>query len=119
MKIFNCVVNWNYNGSIFGGRIFSAADPFYVILFDQILKRKGYKTQLWLKQANIDYVKPGTSNLYFSIHLTEENISEALHALDTAGKFIKTFPVRITNKQGIVHAIVHNEIYIRKIGPAI
>ena len=119
VKIFNCLVNRNYNGSIFGGTIFSAADPFYVILFDQILKRKGYKTQLWLKQANIDYVKPGTSNLYFSIHLTEENISEALHALDTAGKFIKTFPVRITNKQGIVHAIVHNEIYIRKIGPAL
>lgn len=116
VKICECVINRNYNGSMFGGTIFSAADPFYVILFHQILKRKGYKTKLWLKHATIDFIKPGNCNLYFSISLTEENIKEAVHALDIEGKFIKTFAVKITNKAGVLYAVVHNKIYIKKIG---
>ncbi|MEJ6979936.1 DUF4442 domain-containing protein [Pedobacter sp. P351] len=113
VKICKNIFNTNYNRSIFGGTIFSAADPFYLILFYQILKKKGYNTKLWLKHATIDYVKPGNCNLYFSIHLTDENINEALHALDTSGKFIKVFPVKITNKAGAIYAVVHNEIYIK------
>lgn len=114
VKICRCILNRNYNRSIFGGTIYSASDPFYVVLFHQILKNKGYDVKLWLKSASIDYIKPGKCNLYFSIHLSNDNIHEALHKLDTDGKFIKTFPVKITNKEGVLHALVHNEIYIKK-----
>src|SRR5690606_5763504 len=34
--VLHSLLNRNYNSSIFGGTIFSAADPFYPILFDQI-----------------------------------------------------------------------------------
>ena len=115
VKIRYSVLNRNYNGTIFGGTIFGAADPFYVILFHQILRRKGYHIKLWLKHATIDYIKPGNCALYFSISLSQEEIDEALHKLDTEGKFIKTFPVKITNKEGVIYAMVHNEIYIRRI----
>jgi hypothetical protein len=117
VKICKSILNRNYNGTIFGGTIFSAADPFYAILFHQILKRKGYTIKLWIKHATIDYLKPGNCPLYIQISISDENINEALHGLDNEGKFIKTFPVRITNKDGVVYAMVHNEIYIRKISP--
>lgn len=115
VKIFKSFINQNYNGSIFGGTIFSAADPWYLILFHQILIRKGYKVRLWLKHASIDYLKPGDCNLYIKLKISEENISEALHDLDTKGKFIKTFTVQITNKEGLIYAVVQNEIYIKKL----
>ena len=115
VKISKNLFNKNYNNSIFGGTIFSAADPFHVILFHQILKRKGYEIQLWSKHATIDYIKPGNNHLYFEISISDEEIEEALHSIDTEGKFIKTFPVNIVNKSGMLCAIVHNEIYIRKI----
>lgn len=114
VKICKNIFNRNYNNSIFGGTIFSAADPFHVILFHQILKRRGYEIQLWSKHATIDYIKPGHGNLYLKINISDENIQEALHSIDTEGKFIKTFPVNITSKNGILCAIVHIEIYIRK-----
>ena len=119
VKICNSILNRNYNGSLFGGTIFSAADPFYAILFHQILTRKGYQIKLWLKHASIDYIKPGNCDLYINIALSDQDVEEALHKLDTEGKFIKTFPVKITNKEGITYAMVHNEIYIKKLNPSI
>src|SRR5690606_39605827 len=55
VKINRSLLNRNYNGSIFGGTIFAAADPFFALLFDQRLQRKGFKTVLWLKSETIQY----------------------------------------------------------------
>ncbi len=115
VKISKSILNINYNSSIFGGTIFSASDPFYALLFDQLLKRRGYKTRVWLKSANIEYLKPGRTNLYFKISLSEEDILEAEHALRTAGKFIKAFPLEIFNSEGELCAKVINEVYIRNL----
>jgi hypothetical protein len=112
VKIFKSFLNTNYNKTIFGGTIFSAADPFYSILLHQILKRKGFDVKLWLKHSKIDYLKPGTNNLYYSINLSDDEINEAIENLKASGKFCKTFSVQITNKDGDVRAIVNNEIYI-------
>lgn len=115
VKISKSYFNINYNNSIFGGTIYSASDPFYALLFDQILKRRGFKTRVWLKSASIKYLKPGHDNLYFKISLSEEDIQEAEEALHTVGKFIKAFPLEIVNKQGEVCAKVINEVYIRNL----
>jgi hypothetical protein len=114
VKIFKSVLNSNYNKTIFGGTIFSAADPFFPILFHQALRRRGYHITLWLKHSKIDYLKPGRQSLYFSIRLDEADIENAVQTLNTSGKFIKTFSVKITNKDGEICAMVHNEVYIKK-----
>lgn len=113
VKINKSVLNKNYNGTIFGGTIFCGGDPFYAILFDQIFKRKGYNTIAWLKSAHIQYIKPGTTTLFFRIQLTDDDIREAQEQLDTVGKFVKTFPIEIKNKYGEICAVVKNEIYVR------
>lgn len=115
VKISKSLLNINYNRSIFGGTIFSATDPFYALLFDQILKRRGFKTRIWLKSASIQYLKPGRSKLYFKISLSEEDIKEAEEALRSVGKFVKAFPLEILNSQGEVCAKVINEVYIRNL----
>lgn len=114
VKISKSILNTNYNKSIFGGTIFSATDPFYPALFHQILKRSGLNVKLWSKQTNIQFIKPGTENLYFSIYLSKEMIDEAIESLNTSGKFIKTFTVEVTNRNGDIFAITQNEIYIKK-----
>lgn len=113
VKINKSIFNRNYNGSIFGGTIFSATDPFYAILFDQIMLRKGYKCRVWLKSATIQYLKPGRSDLYFTLHISDEMIAEAETALHSTGKFVKAYPVQLYNKEGELCALVSNEIYLR------
>lgn len=115
VKISKSLLNTNYNNAIFGGTIFSASDPFYALLFDQLLLRRGYKVRVWLKSAQISYLKPGRFNLYFKIELTDDDIIEAETALITVGKFVKSFPMEITGPDGIVCARVINEVYLRNL----
>lgn len=115
VKVSRSFLNINYNRSIFGGSIFSASDPFYALLFDQILQRRGFKCRVWLKSAEIRYLKPGRTNLYFTISLSEDEIIEAETALNTVGKFVKAYPINITNSANELCATVVNEVYIRNL----
>jgi len=115
VKIAKSLFNTNYNGSIFGGTIYAATDPFYALLFDQILQRKGFKVRVWLKSGSIQYLKPGRGNLYFTIQVTDEMIADAVEVLNTSGKFIRTYPMEIRNKAGELCATVLNEVYVRNL----
>lgn len=115
VRISKSLLNMNFNKSIFGGTIFSAADPFYAIMYWQIFARKGIKVQSWLKSANIRYKKPGNTSLTLKFELTEKDISDAETALQTIGKFVRTFPVEVLDTEGDVCAVVDIEVYMRKI----
>lgn len=115
VKIFKSFFNLNYNRSIFGGTIFSASDPFYALLFDQILQRKGLKCRVWLKSASINYLKPGRSNLEFTIQLSDDEIEDALKTLKSTGKFVKAFPINMYNSKGELCVTVNNEVYVRNL----
>ncbi|WP_316811900.1 DUF4442 domain-containing protein [Pedobacter heparinus] len=115
VKIVKSLWNKNYNGSIFGGTIYAATDPFYALLFDQLLQRAGFKVRVWLKSAAIQYLKPGRGDLYFTINITDDMLNEAITTLNTTGKFIKAYPMEITNAEGEICATVMNEVYIRNL----
>lgn len=115
VKIARSILNVNYNRSIFGGTIYSAADPFYAVLFYQSLLRRGYKIKVWQKAAEIEYIKPGMTTLSFKIKITPEDIDEICNVLDANGKFVKSYPVGITDKHGELCAKVQSVVYIRKL----
>lgn len=113
--IVKSFMNKNYNKSIFGGTIFTATDPFYAILFDQVLQRRGLKCRFWLKSAQISYLKPGRTNLSFRIQLSETEIKEAEEILHTQGKYVKSFPIELYDTTGMLCATIQNEVYIRNL----
>lgn len=115
VKIKKSFLNKNYNNSIFGGTIFSAADPFYPVLFHQLLSRKGYKLKVWSKSSSIHYLKPGSSDLYFKISLTDDEIDNAELILNTTGKYMAHHPIDIYNKDGEICVSVMNEVYLRNL----
>jgi acyl-coenzyme A thioesterase PaaI-like protein len=117
VKVNKSLINNNYNNSIFGGTIFAAADPFYPLLFHQILIHKGYKVRVWLKSAEIKYLKPGRTDLFFDIKITEEDIEDVEHILNTSGKYTKMYPVEMYNKAGELCVSVLSEVYIRDLKP--
>lgn len=115
VKISKSILNRNYNGSIYGGTIYGATDPFYALLFDQLLQRQGFKVRVWLKSASIQYLKPGRSNLYFTILVTDDMLNEAVEALNTTGKFVKAYPMELFDRHGELCATVMNEVYVRNL----
>ena len=115
VKINKSVLNRNYNGSIFGGTIFTATDPFYPLLFHQIFTKKGYRVVAWSKSAEIQFLKAGLTNLYFDIKLDDSEIDEAEHILNTGGKYVKSHPIDIYNKNGEICVSLSNEVYLRNL----
>lgn len=115
VKINRSLFTINLGNSIFGGTIFSATDPFYALLFGQLMQRKGFRTTVWLKSAQINYLKPARTSLHFTIRITDEMILEAEEALRNRGKFIKAYTIDVYDKRSDRCATAVNEIYIRNL----
>jgi hypothetical protein len=113
VNINKSIFNRNYNNSIFGGTIFSAADPFYPLLFHQLFTHKGYNVIAWSRSSEIQFLKPGLTKLQFKIRISDDDIAEAEHLLNTVGKYIKAHPIEIYNSSGEICVTVMNEVYLR------
>ncbi|RZA01280.1 MAG: DUF4442 domain-containing protein [Sphingobacteriaceae bacterium] len=115
VKISKSILNRNYNGSIFGGTLYTAADPFYPLLFHQLFTKKGYRVVAWSKSAEIQFLKAGLTDLYFDIKIESNEIAKAEHILNTGGKYIKSHPIDIYNKNGEICVSLTNEVYLRNL----
>ncbi len=115
VKINRSLLTLNFGKAIFGGTIYTAADPFYAMLFGQTLKHKGYSISVWLKSANIQFLKPARTNLHYHITITPDMVAEAENDLNSKGVFVKTYPIEIYDKHGVLCARAKNEIYIRNL----
>ena len=116
VKIFKSVFNINYNRSIFGGTIFSAADPFFAVCIHQLLQQKRYKIRVWTKSASIQFIKPAYTSLHFSFYINDREIDEMLQELDSAGKYSKVYPLEIFDTKSELCAIVDTEVHVRRTG---
>jgi hypothetical protein len=115
VKISKSILNRNYNGSIFGGTLYTAADPFYPLLFHQLFTKKGYRIVAWSKSAEIQFLKAGLTDLYFDIKIDNNEIAEAEQILNTGGKYVKSHAIDIYNKSGEICVSLRNEVYLRNL----
>ena len=107
------LLNRNLGGAIFGGSIFSAADPYMALMYWQALAHRGLKCEAWLKAAEIRYRKPSTTDLRYEFRLTEADIEEAIEAVKTEGRFQKWHDIIAVNKQGETCAEIKTQVYLR------
>lgn len=105
--------NINFHKTIFGGSIFSACDPYFPTMYYHIFANKDRKLIVWLKAAEIKYLKPANSSLKLNFKITEENIQMAERNLNDTGKFEIWHTVEAINKEGIVCAKASIQIYLR------
>jgi acyl-coenzyme A thioesterase PaaI-like protein len=107
-------LNWrtrNYVGTIFGGSLYGAVDPLYMILLIKIL---GPDYTVWDKAATIRFLKPGRSTLYARFVIEEEEIQTIRRLLQTAPSIDRVYRVDLTDAAGVAHASVEKTIYIRR-----
>jgi acyl-coenzyme A thioesterase PaaI-like protein len=101
----------NYVGTIFGGSLYGAADPMYMIMLIRVLG-PGYT--VWDKAATIRFRKPGRSTLFTRFRLETAEIEELRRLLESAPSIDRVYTVDLVDAQGVVHASVEKTIYIRK-----
>lgn len=102
--------NVNYNGSMFGGSLFSATDPIYMIQFIELL---GHDYVVWDKSAKIQFKKPARETVYAEFVVTPSELDEVKQKVEANGSYTFDKEVMITSKdKSVVYAIAEKEIYV-------
>ncbi|HEX9688514.1 MAG TPA: DUF4442 domain-containing protein [Thermoanaerobaculia bacterium] len=107
-------LNWrtrNYVGTIFGGSLYGAVDPHYMIMLIKIL---GPEYIVWDKAATIRFKKPGRGTLYARFVIPEKEITTIRRLLETEASIDRVYNVDLTDGDGVVHATIEKTIYIRR-----
>lgn len=102
--------NRNYVGTHFGGNLFAMTDPFWMILVKECL---GNDYLVWDKAAEIEFVKPGKGTVHAEFNVEDSALDEIRAATAGGEKFLKWFPVDVTDAEGEVVARVRKQIYVR------
>lgn len=101
----------NYVGTIFGGSLYGAVDPLYMIM---LIKLLGAGYTVWDKAATIRFRKPGRSTLFARFLLEEAEIREIRRLLDGGSPIDRVYTVDLADAAGVVHASVEKTVYLRK-----
>ena len=100
----------NAVGTIFGGSMYGAVDPVYMIMLMRLLGRDYI---VWDKSAEIRFRKPGRATLYATFKISEEELTE-IRAATANGPIDRVYQVDLVDDAGVSHATVTKTIYIRR-----
>ncbi|WP_375753146.1 DUF4442 domain-containing protein [Vibrio sp. HN007] len=103
--------NKNANRTQYGGSIFSLTDPVYSLMLMGILGEQYY---VWDKEASINFLKPGSSDLYADFQISQDVLEEVLSKTADGDKCFPEFVIYVKNANGEVVSEVKRTLYVRK-----
>lgn len=103
--------NRNYVGTIFGGSLYTAVDPVYMLM---LMKNLGRDYVVWDKAAAIRFKKPGRSTLRAHFRLDEAELAAIRVALRDAPSVDRVYQVDLEDRDGTVCASVEKTIYVAR-----
>lgn len=107
-------LNWrtrNYVGTIFGGSIYAAVDPFFMLM---ILRQLGDDYVVWDKSARVSFKRPGTETLYAEFRVSAEEVADLRAIADRDDKLERTYSLDLKDAEGRVYATIDKVIYVAR-----
>ena len=105
----------NYVGTIFGGSMYGAVDPIYMIM---LIRALGPAYVVWDKSASIRFRRPGRTTLHARFVITDEEVDAIRAALRDERSTDRVYSVDLMDGDGVVHATVEKTIHVRRKQPA-
>jgi hypothetical protein len=101
----------NYVGTIFGGSMYGAIDPVFMMM---LIKSLGPGYIVWDKAATIRFRRPGRAPLYATFKIGPAVLAEIRAALVDSEKLERAFQVDLVSASGEVHASFEKLLSIRR-----
>lgn len=98
----------NYVGTIFGGSMFAASDPFYMIMFIQVL---GKDYVVWDKGAAIKFKRPGIEKLTMELIISDSEIEDIKAKVKITGELELTKKLEWKDSSGKVICEIDRLLY--------
>lgn len=99
----------NYVGSVFGGSIYGALDPIYMI---QLINILGKDYVVWDKAASIKFLKPIKKKVFARFLISDEILSEIKSKVESDKKCTVDLVTDFQDENGIKYAEVTKTLYI-------
>ena len=99
----------NYVKTIFGGSMFSATDPFYMLMFLHIL---GKDFVVWDKSATIKFKKPAKKALYAIFKISPELLNKLKNEIQQNGETTHVALIQWVDVDRVVYAELERTIYM-------
>lgn len=103
----------NYVGTTFGGSIYAAVDPIYMIM---LIKSLGPDYIVWDKSATVRFRKPARTTLFAQFIVRQEELDEIRSLLMSAERIDRVYTIHLLDAAGVLHAEVEKTIHIRRKG---
>ncbi len=104
----------NYVGTIFGGSLYGAVDPIYMLM---LIRNLGRGFHVWDKAAAIRFRRPGRGTLSARFALTGEELDAVRAAVGASRSVDRVYEVDLRDAAGVVCATVQTTLYVRRAGP--
>jgi acyl-coenzyme A thioesterase PaaI-like protein len=101
----------NYIGTIFGGSMFAATDPIYMLM---LIKCLGPEYIVVDKAASIKFKKLARETLYATCVLSDEELDAINTQLQTQPKLDRNYSIDLLTKGGDVCASIERTVYLRR-----
>lgn len=99
----------NRVGTVYGGSIYSSVDPYFMLLFMEVLG-KGYV--VWDKGASVKFVRPILNRVKCRFLITDELIEEVKLKTAESGEYVFELPLKYEDDGGKVYATFTKTIYV-------
>jgi acyl-coenzyme A thioesterase PaaI-like protein len=100
---------YNYVGTIFGGSMFSATDPFYMLM---LLRNFGKSYVVWDKSASIKFVRPAKKTLYAKYLVSDELLESIRQEVMEKGECTRIMTIELKDENEIVYAVIERNVYV-------
>jgi acyl-coenzyme A thioesterase PaaI-like protein len=100
----------NYVGTMFGGSMYAAVDPIYMVM---LINRLGPAYVVWDKSATIRFLKPGRGTLRAEFFVNDDELTAIRTAAAQAPSIDRHYLVELVDAQGVVCAAIEKTLYIR------
>jgi hypothetical protein len=105
-------LNWrnrNRVNTVYGGSIYSSVDPYYMLLFMEVL---GKSYVVWDKGATIKFIRPIVNLVKCRFLISEELIEEVKNKVAENGEYNIELPLQYEDNEGSVYAVFTKSVYI-------
>lgn len=101
----------NVVGTLFGGAMYAAVDPIYMVM---LIQRLGPDYIIWDKAADIRFKRPGRETLYGRFVIDPDEVDLIREQLENRSKLDRVYVAELADAAGRVHASFEKTLHIRR-----
>lgn len=98
----------NRVGTVYGGSIYSSVDPYFMLMFMEIL---GKNYVVWDKGASMKFVRPIVDKVKCRFLITDELVAEVKQKIAENGEYAFDLPLKYEDENGTVYATFTKSVY--------